>query len=199
MDSLPARLSQATPISVTGTWQRHVPAKFAQAALDGRSAVGRWGTEDSFPVLYLGQPLDSVVVEAYRHLVDPVDNPAMASAIRPRVLVTCAVDVTEILDLRGAANRSLAQLTMAQLQSPTRDRQSYAACQNVSAAAHQLGFHGIVTPAATERGETLVLFTDILPLPEKPTVIADETWMQLPADPRRERGEDRLRIVRDPN
>lgn len=196
MDSLPARLAQATPITVSGTWQRHAPARFAHAALEGRSAVGRWGTEGSFPVLYLGRPTDSVVIEAYRHLVDPVDDPAMAAAVRPRVLVTCTVDVAEILDLRSAANRTLAQLTMAQMHSSTRDRAAYTACQNVSAAAHQLGFHGLVAPAATERGDTLVLFTDILPPAEKPIATKEEHWMQLPPDPRHER-EGRLRIVRN--
>jgi hypothetical protein len=62
---------------VDGTWQRHVPAKFVADALKGRSATGRWGTQNGFPVLYLGRPTDSVVVEAYRHLIDPiVDSPA---------------------------------------------------------------------------------------------------------------------------
>ena len=70
--------------------------------------MGRWGTEDSFRVLYLGRPTESVVVEAYRHLVDPVDDPELLAQIRPRALVTCTVAVTEIFDLRSAANRSLA-------------------------------------------------------------------------------------------
>jgi hypothetical protein len=36
------------------------------------SADGRWGTRDGFPVLYLGRPVDSVIVGAYRHQVDPI-------------------------------------------------------------------------------------------------------------------------------
>jgi hypothetical protein len=72
MDSLPARLAQASPTGIGGTRQRHVAARFADNALAGRSATGRWGTEGSYPVLYLGRPTDSVAVEAYRHLVDPV-------------------------------------------------------------------------------------------------------------------------------
>lgn len=160
MDSLAARLSQATPTQVSGTWQRHVPSRHARAALDGRVAIGRWGTGDGFPVLYLGQPRDSVIVEAYRHLVDPVDDPAIVATIAPRVLVTATVAVTEILDLRTATTRALAELSMTQLQSPPRDRRAYAACQNVAAAAHQLGFHGLIAPAATGLGHTLALFTD---------------------------------------
>ena len=116
MDSLPARLAHATPISLKGTWQRHVPAKYVANALAGRSATGRWGTEGGFPVLYLGQPTNSIVVEAYRHLIDPIaDNPV--PPISPRALITCDVSVSMILDLRSAANRVSANLTMEQLQS----------------------------------------------------------------------------------
>jgi hypothetical protein len=106
MDSLPSRLAQATPITVEGTWQRHVAVKHLASALAGRSAMGRWGTEDGFPVLYLGRPSDSIVVEAYRHLIDPiVDTPP--PPISPRALVTCEVSVAVILDLRLATNRVL--------------------------------------------------------------------------------------------
>jgi hypothetical protein len=184
VDSLPARLAQATPVSLDGVWQRHVPAKFVAGALEGRTATGRWGTENGFPVLYLGRPTDSVVVEAYRHLIDPVaDSPA--PPIRPRALVTCEVSVSQILDLRSATNRILSNLTMQQLQSETRDRDAYRACQNVAAAAHQLEFHGLIAPAATEMGETLVLFTDRLAADETPTHTTDEFWTELPPDPRR--------------
>ncbi|MCH9729741.1 MAG: RES domain-containing protein [Actinomycetia bacterium] len=197
MDSLPARLAQATPTAIDGTWQRHVAARFANSGLAGRSGKGRWGTEGSYPVLYLGKPTDSVVVEAYRHLIDPVvidDGPVPPQA--PRALITCEVSVTEILDLRSAANRVLAGLTPDQLQSETSDRSAYADCQNVSAAAHQLGYHGLITPAATKLGETLVLFTDLLPPAEQPALTATEMWAALPPDPRIPRQRTTLRIVR---
>jgi len=60
----------------------------------------------------------------------------------------------------------------------------YAACQNVAAAAQELEFHGLVAPAATKLGETLVLFTDLLPPAEHPVRTADELWVKLPPDPR---------------
>jgi RES domain len=162
MDPLPARLAQASLSTAEGTWQRHVPAKYTDTALVGRAAIGRWGTEGGLPVLYPGRPTDSVVVEAYRHLIDPIADPdGRVPGIRPRVLVTCEVSVSEVLDLRLARNRALADLSMQQLQSETYDRMAYATCQNVSAFAHQLGYHGPVTPAATKMGETLVLFTDL--------------------------------------
>jgi hypothetical protein len=165
MDDLPARLAQANAVEVDGIWQRHVAARFAATALAGRSATGRWGTEGGYPVLYLGRPTDSVTAEAYRHLIDPLVLEPRESPppIRPRALVTCTVNVTHILDLRSAASRTLVDITPDQLQSATTDRLAYAACQNISAGAHQLGYHGLVTPAATKLGETLVLFTDLLP------------------------------------
>lgn len=51
--------------------------------------------------------------------------------------------------------------------------------------AHQIGLHGIITPAATDMGDTLALFTDILPADERPTRSEpDMAWNELPADPR---------------
>lgn len=196
MDSLPARLAEAPVATVVGRWQRHAPARFAREALDGRSADGRWGTQEAFPVLCLGKPEESVVVEAYRHLVDPVDDPALAGQIRPRVLITADVDVTEILDLRTALGRTAAQVSMSQLQSGTRDSVAYEICQNIAAAAHQLGLHGLIAPAATERGETLVLFTDLLPERERPVATHTEPWLQLPPDPRSAETAH-LRLVRE--
>src|ERR1700730_17776158 len=101
MDSLPARLAQATPVAVEGVWQRHVAAKDLVGALHGRVGTGRWGTERGFPVLYLGQPRDAVVDDDDGHLSDPIaDDPA--PQISPRALVTCEVAVKALLDLRSA-------------------------------------------------------------------------------------------------
>jgi RES domain-containing protein len=194
VDSLPARLAEATPVTVDGTWQRHVSARFLHEALNGRAANGRWGRENGFPVLYLGHPTESVVVEAYRHLVDPVVDGT--PQLSPRALVTCNVSVSQILDLRSATNRILAQLTMQQLQSDTRNRDAYRACQNVAAVAHQLEFHGIATPAATQLGETLVLFTDRLPAEEMPIRTGEQLWTDLPPDPRKPGEGRRLSVVR---
>jgi RES domain len=197
VDSLPARLSQATPSNIDGTWQRHVAARLADTALAGRSANGRWGTEGSYPVLYLGRPTDSVTVEAYRHLIDPiVADGGLVPPIRPRILIACEVSVTEILDLRSAANRVLADITLAELQSETFDRTAYAACQNISAAAHQLGYHGLIAPAATRMGETLALFTDLLTAAERPVPTGEEMWVELPPDPRKPPQDRHLQVVR---
>jgi hypothetical protein len=200
MDS-PAVLVASAPITdVTGIWQRHASATIdPERVLDGYAAYGRWGTRDGFPVLYLGQPTDSVIVEAYRHLVDPVEDPAMRGQISPRVLVSCQIAVTNVLDLRSPGARLQVGITLEQLLADVNNRAAYEACQEISQIAHQLGRHGIIAPAATGRGETLALFPDRLPVSERPRRSANDTyWATLPADPREAKAPRALRVVRNP-
>lgn len=195
MSPTAAGIAAGPTTAVAGTWQRHLPARYRDQGLIGRRGYGRWGTAKGFPVLYLGSPRDSVVVEAYRHLIDPVED--QQPMLVPRVLVTVKVAATEIVDLRTAGGRLSVGLTVAQLTSPTNDLGAYAACQEVAAIAHQLGRHGLITPAASAIGETLVLFSNLLPEVEKPARSADdEFWEKLPADPRKEVRPE-LRIVRN--
>lgn len=196
MDSLANTVAGLGPVHVTGSWQRHLPARFRDRATEGRSAYSRWGRHPGFPILYLGRPTSSVIVEAYRHLIDPVEDLELRQQLAPRVLVTTDVAATEILDLRTSRARMELGLTLAQMQSATDDRAAYGACQEVAAAAHQQGFHGLVAPAATGLGETLALFSNRLPDSEVPTVTNEAYWEQLPDDPR-EGARARLRIVRD--
>lgn len=115
--------------------------------------------------------------------------------LQPRALVTCAVNVTDLLDLRSAGARARAGLTIKDLASPTDDRDSYSRCQEVAQVAHQLRLHGVVAPAATAMGDTMVLFTDILPGSQHPRLVDDpEMWARLPADPRLP-GKPTLRVV----
>lgn len=144
MDSLPHAVSLAPLASVDGTWHRHVALRYARRGLDGVNGRSRWGTPEGFPILYLGSPTKSVIVEAYRHLVDPVDA-EMITEIQPRMLLTCVVGVTNILDLREANARMITGLSIDTLTSPTRDREAYQRCQQVAAVAHQLGLHGLIT------------------------------------------------------
>jgi len=63
-------------------------------------------------------------------------------------------------------------------------------CQRVGLAAHQLGLHGVIAPAATGLGLTLALFEHNLPAEQWPTIAAQTEWAHLPADPRRLRAVD---------
>lgn len=166
--------------SGNGTSPRATPAQ----ALDERRGSGRWSTKDGFPVLYLGRPTVSVIVEAYRHLVDPVEGESMLAHLEPRALVTCTVELTNLLDLREATARMQLDLPFSTLRSATSDRAAYARCQAVAQVAHQIGLHGIITPAATDMGDTLAVFTDIRGFQRPSRSAPDSAWDQLPVDPR---------------
>ncbi len=166
---------------VEGVFQRHVSPRVR--TLTGTAAGGRWGFPGTYPVLYLGRPKDSIVVEAYRLLVDDVEG-MTGDMVGPRRLLTCEVSVSNLLDLGDAASRKEVGLSLDELQGPKEP------CQRIGQAAHQLGLHGIIAPAATQLGETLALFERHLAPEELPVLVGDELWERLPADPRK------LRVIR---
>jgi hypothetical protein len=169
-------IAGTTPGRAAGTWFRH--AWIGMRELRGSDGGGRWGEPGTYVVLYLGQPEASVVVEAYRSLVDGVEG-MRPELVGPRRLFTLEVDVTNLLDLRAAEHRRAVGLDLDALAGP------WAPCQRVGRAAHQLGLHGVITPAATGIGLTLALFERHLPAEEWPKVTVHAEWTQLPPDPRR--------------
>jgi RES domain-containing protein len=172
--------------AIQGSFERHVSANWRE--LTGSNSGGRWGPPGIYSVLYLGRPRSSVAVEAYRHLVDPFAEDGMTGdMVAPRRLLSCEVDVTDVLDLRSDEALQVVGLSGDDLSSPIGE---YQACQSIGRVAHQLGLHGIIAPAATGLGETLALFEQHLPAAELPHLIGEEMWDRLPADPRR------LRLVR---
>lgn len=179
-----ARLPRA---EIDGVFERHTaPSWAARALVEGSRAGGRWAAAGSFPVIYLGRPTVSVVIEAYRHLVDDVEG-MTGERVRNRRLLRARVRATNVLDLRAPVARVSVGLAEETLRSAVDD---YKPCQQIGHVAHQLGCHGVIAPAATGLGETLALFVDLLgveelPVAEGPPVI----WDTLPADPRR------LRVV----
>lgn len=182
---MPPRLAQliaaAPRTSLDGQFERHTSASVRQ--LTGSDSGGRWSPVRKFFVLYLGRPRDSIVVEAYRHLVDPfAENGMTGQMVAPRRILTCNVSVTEILDLRSETAQRQVGLTSADLLSAVGE---YGPCQRVGQVAHQLGLHGVIAPAATALGETLALFERHLPATELPVIIREEIIDGLPADPRR--------------
>lgn len=172
--SMTERVATIGSTNVTGTFYRHA-ARGREAFAGGPD--GRWGA--TFPVIYLGRPRPSIIVEAYRHLVEDAGVPA--HLVKARTEYTVPVAVTRILDLRDPEHLDAVNLTDADIRS---DVNEYDACQAVAAAAHQLRFHGILAPAATGLGETLALFRERLPASELPIPAAERAWDQLPADPR---------------
>lgn len=179
-------VAQVPTLAVDGRYYRFVSRRRMKAALDGSTRGGRWGPPDGFPVLYLTEDYDSCVIEAYRHATDPAGD-----VVKPPVslgLLTCDVTVTNLLDLTGATARMALGLDPSILFSEPQQPSgaAYAACIRIAQVAHQLGRHGILAPAATHRGNTLALFTDLLPSDEQPVRVGPVTqWDALPADPRR--------------
>jgi len=110
--------------------------------------------------------------------------------LQTRVLVTATLSVTDLLDLRNTGTRAQLGLTLDVLQSGTQDRQAYQGCQQVAQVAqvaHQLGRHGVLAPAAGQRGETLALVTDNLPAANGRTVpnktSCGHAYHPIPANP----------------
>jgi len=176
--SVAVAVSQAGTTTVSGVFQRHISPR--QRPLSGSASGGRWGAEGAYPVLYLARPPDSVVVEAYRHLVEPSEG-MKPEMVGPRRLVTCEIEISNVLDLRDPKTRETVGLSILDMTSDVGD---YDACHLVGQAAHQLELHGIIAPAATGVGETLAIFERRLPADEQPAVIDVLTWQGLPADPR---------------
>lgn len=172
--SVVERVASVAPIDVQGTFYRHAAVNRDAFAGGDR---GRWG--ENFPVIYLGRPTDSVIVEAYRHLVEATGIPA--DAVQPRRFYTVTVTATQVLDLTGAGNLDAVHLTQQDLRTEVDD---YHACQQVAAAAHQLELHGVLAPSATGLGQTLALFRERVSANELPLVQQEHTWDVLPADPR---------------
>lgn len=181
--SLAAAVARASTCTVEGKFERHT--SLSHRKLSGSAAGGRWGPAGAYPVLYLGRPRDSVVVEAYRHLVEPIEG-MRPELVGPRRLLTCRVRITNVLDLRTKENVEIVGLGPEDLFS---DIDQHAECQRVGQVAHQLELHGIIAPAATGLGETVAIFERRLPAEEQPTIESELVWDELPADPRK------LRVV----
>lgn len=173
--NLAAAVAQGTIIDVKGRFQRHASPKVRTLA--GSMGGGRWGGPNTFPVIYLGRPVESVVAEAHRRLVDAVEG-MRPELVGPRTIFEVDVAVNQILDLRDEETLALVGLDNEGLIG------GFGPCQRVGQAAHQLGLHGILAPAATQVGETLALFERHLPEAELPTIVAEGRWESLPADPR---------------
>lgn len=86
--SLALAVARAGTITIEGEFQRHASLRYR--VLTGSAAGGRWGPEGAYPVFYLGRPTESVIVEAYRHLVEPVEG------MRPELVGPRRLRIAEI-------------------------------------------------------------------------------------------------------
>ena len=116
-----AAIARINPIRVQGTFER--PTSLRWEELKPSAAGGRWDARRAYEVLYLGRPRSSVVIEAYRHLVDDEldDTGALAASVLERRIVTCKVDAPRVFDLRESTTHTALSLTDAQLFSEVGD------------------------------------------------------------------------------
>lgn len=171
-------VARAPAVAIAGSFYRHSHPD--AEPLRGSASGGRWGPEGTYSVLYLGRPPATIIAEAYRHLVDD-DADLTGEMVGPRLFSTVEVNVTSILDLRQSSAQHLVGLDDAALRT---DVDEHAPCRRVGQAAHQLGLHGVIAPAATGMGDTLALFDEQLPAVELPQLIETTIWLHLPPDPR---------------
>lgn len=113
MDSareLARAVAQVKTVTVQGRFYRFIARQRLARALHGSPNGGRWGPRGGFPVLYLTDTYDGCVIEAYRHIVEPSEQDATAPPVG-LALVTCDVEVSNIVDLTTATGRFTVGIT----------------------------------------------------------------------------------------
>jgi RES domain-containing protein len=145
---------------------RH-PLSGAGARLHG----GRWNPPESFSTLYLALQRDTVVAEFYRLAARQGRAP---EDFLPRQMHRYEVTLAAALDLRPAAARESLGLTEDVLHALDASR-----CQEIGAAAHYLGFEGIIAPSATGNGTVLAVFFESLRAESNVVSVENEEWVAL--------------------
>ena len=100
--------------TVSGTFYRH--ASISYPALRGATLEAD-GSGRRLSRSLPREAQKSVIVEAYRHLVDDVEG-MRGDLVASRHFVTCEVNVTKLLDLRNPASVLALGLTLADLNGP---------------------------------------------------------------------------------
>ena len=122
--------------------------------------------------MYVALSREAVVAEFYQSAskagLDPVN-------LLPRELFALELSLGKCLDIRSEEIRDRLDL------GPNLIRAADAsACQAVGAAAHHLGYDGIIAPSATGIGNIVAVFTDRLTPESSLTATRLETWTEAP-------------------
>jgi RES domain-containing protein len=168
-------VDEQSPIPFAGPAFRHVArGRDPRSATGARVHGGRWNPPETFPALYLGLEVETVIDEfhrlAHRQALPP-------EAFLPRELHRFDVRLAALLDLRRDSVRNALGLTNRVLKGddPT-------VCRAVGTAAHSLGLEGLVAPSAAGEGTVLAVFLDALRPGSlvEPVELAD-VWEEPPA------------------
>ncbi|HKE18508.1 MAG TPA: RES family NAD+ phosphorylase, partial [Kofleriaceae bacterium] len=125
-----------TPVTVTGTWWRHLPAGGDPAYRSEPPASGRWQRGDTVAALYLAGDEDTCWAEWYRRLADDAITPLQAL---PRDLWRYAVALDGV-----AALDTDERLAAVGLRAPRPSRADWSAYQAVGERLWHDGYAGIL-------------------------------------------------------
>jgi RES domain-containing protein len=138
---------------VTAHVYRHHAGAYPPLSGDGAKRFGgRWNPPGSFPVIYtaLDEPtaLAELAKSASRSAI-PVEK------LRDRRIAVIQVVLAKILDLTDPVVRATLGVELGDIlaEDPT-------TAQRLGAAAHALGYEGVLAPSAASQGVTLAIFAD---------------------------------------
>ncbi|MFN0095798.1 MAG: RES domain-containing protein [Dehalococcoidia bacterium] len=135
----------------SGTVYRHTaPHRDPLSTIGAQLNGGRWNPKDLFGALYLADSQETCQAEFERMAESQGLSPA---DFLPRDLHVLEVSGLVVLDLRDPSIRARIGLSDAILSAD-----GWKPCQDVAAAAHFLGFGGIVAPSATGTGFVVAAF-----------------------------------------
>jgi RES domain-containing protein len=166
-----------SPVAVTGTWWRHLPAGGDPAYRSQTPASGRWQRGIAVAALYLAGDPDTCWAEWYRRLSEDAIEPLDAL---PRDLWRYAVALDRV-----AALDTVQRLARVGLSAPTPWRAEWPAFQAVGEALWAEGYAGVLcASAARPTGRALCVFRPGNALPGTRPLPPPEGQHVPPAPPR---------------
>lgn len=137
----------------------------ARDPLQPSAAGGRWSPPGAFEVLYTSLTQEGALAEIFTRLsLEPVWPSRLRHNLHRLAVRTCAT-------LRFADIAALAQLGVDAARYASFD---YTVTQSIAAAAHFLGFDGLLVPSARWPVQNLVLFTERLAVDARVSVELSE-------------------------
>jgi RES domain-containing protein len=172
-------LGSVTASTVAGNYFRRVDHETEPLGAHRRG--GRWSVRDEALTLYLSQPLDSALAEAYRHFFDRPAEKELRGQFEPKLFREYYVQSDGILDLTMPDQLQRFGIRESDLVTRVGD---WGACQAIGSQAFLSGFKGVMAPAASGIGVTLALFMDARAGSPQVTPMKLHRFGVAPVDPR---------------
>ena len=164
------------PISIRGTWFRHIPHRGKVWAQPEPAATGRWQQGRVVAGFYLAESEDTAWAEWYRYLAEVGLRPDHAL---PRDLWRFSVDI------RVANLGTRPRLERIGLATPRPGQSDWSAFQPVGHRLFREGWRGLVAPSAARpgRGKVLCLFRDAATIEGVKPIPPPRIYRRAPAVP----------------